>query len=92
VHLNRKGEFMGRVIVTTVAAGAFLFTLSAPSWAFQCPTLVKQIEAEAGQRFDDAAYSAKQTAEQATALHKEGKHAEAETKAKEGLKRLGLAK
>ena len=83
---------MGRVIMTTIAAGAVLFALSAPVWAFQCPKLVKQIEDEAGQRFDDAAYSAKQTADEATALHKAGKHAEAEAKAKEGLKRLGLAK
>jgi hypothetical protein len=83
---------MGRVIVTTIAAGAVIFALSAPVWAFQCPKLVKQIEDEAGQRFDDAAYSAKESAEQATALHKEGKHAEAEAKAKEGLTRLGLAK
>ena len=37
-------------------------------------------------------HSAKESAEQATTLHKEGKHAEAEAKAKEGLKRLGLAK
>ena len=83
---------MGRFIVTTVAAGAVIFALSAPAWAFQCPKLVKQIEDEAGQRFDDAAYAAKQSADQATALHKEGKHAEAEAKAKEGLTRLGLAK
>lgn len=81
---------MGRIIVTTLAAGALLFTLSAPALAFQCPKLVKQIEDESGQRFDDAAYDAARSAEQATALHKDGKHAEAEAKAKEGLKRLGL--
>lgn len=83
---------MGRFIVTTVAAGAFMLALSAPALAFQCPKLVKQIEDEAGQRFDDAAYNAARAAEQATALHKAGKHAEAEAKAKEGLKTLGLAK
>jgi hypothetical protein len=92
VHLNRKGESMRRIIVTTVATGAVIFALSASASAFQCPKLVKQIEDEAGQRFDDAAYAAKQSADQATALHKEGKHAEAEAKAKEGLARLGMAK
>lgn len=83
---------MGRFIVTAVAVSAFVFALSAPALAFQCPKLVKQIEDEAGQRFDDASYSAARTAEEATALHKSGKHAEAEAKAKEGLKVLGLAK
>ena len=81
---------MSRVIMTTIAAGAVIFALSAPVWAFQCPKLVKQIEDEAGQRFDDAAYSAQRSAEEATALHKAGKHAEAEAKAKEAKKLLGL--
>ena len=83
---------MRRFIVTTVAASAVMLALSAPVWAFQCPKLVKQVEDEAGQRFDDASYSAARAAEQATQLHKGGKHAEAEAKAKEGLKMLGLAK
>lgn len=83
---------MGRLIVTTVVAGAFIFAVASSVSAFQCPKLVKQIEDEAGQRFDDAAYSAKRSADQATALHKEGKHAEAEARAKEGLTRLGMAK
>lgn len=83
---------MGRFIMIAVAAGAFVFALSAPALAFQCPKLVKQIQDEAGQRLDDASYSAARAAEQAAALHKDGKHAEAEAKAKEGLKILGLAK
>jgi hypothetical protein len=80
---------MGRVIVTTVAAGAVLLAACAPAWAFQCPALVKKIEDEAGMRFDDASYAAKQAAEKATALHKEGKHAEAVAAAQAALKSLG---
>ena len=81
---------MGRFVMTTVAASVLMLALAAPVWAFQCPKLVKQIEDESGQRFDDAAYDAARAAEQATALHKEGKHAEAEAKAKMALKTLGL--
>ena len=81
---------MGRFLVTTATVGAFMVAMSAPAGAFQCPKLVKQIEDEAGQRFDDAAYTAQQSAAAATALHKAGKHAEAEAKAKEAKKLLGL--
>ena len=76
------------LMFAVVAVGAVL--VSGPALAFQCPKLVKQIEDESGQRFDDAAYEAARAAEQATELHKAGKHAEAEAKAKAALKSLGL--
>jgi len=81
---------MGRFLVATATVGAFMVAMSAPAWAFQCPKLVKQVEDEAGQRFDDASYSAQKSAAEATALHKAGKHAEAEAKAKEAKTLLGL--
>ena len=58
--------------------------------ASQCPKLIKQIEDETGNRLDDSAYTAKMKAEEAAKLHKDGKHAESEKVAKEGLALLGI--
>ena len=45
---------------------------------------------EADNRLDDAGYDARMKADEADALHKAGKHAEAEKAAKEGLARVGV--
>ena len=81
---------MGRVALSVAVVLALVFALAGPSAAFQCPKLIKQINDEAGNRLDDAGYAARQAADQAEELHKAGKHAEAEAKAKEGLKAVGL--
>lgn len=81
---------MGRVMLAVFLAVALVFALAGPSAAFQCPKLIKQVNDEAGNRLDDAGYNARSLAEQAEALHKEGKHAESEAKAKEALKALGM--
>jgi len=81
---------MGRVALAVSVALAVLFTVAGPSSAFQCPKLIKQVNDEAGNRLDDAGFSARQLAEDAEALHKAGKHAEAEAKAKEAMKQLGI--
>jgi len=47
-------------------------------------------ERRGGNRLDDAGYNARQLAEEADALHKAGKHAEAEAKAKQAMKQLGI--
>jgi hypothetical protein len=80
---------MRRFIVMTLIALATL-CVAGPALAFQCPKLVKKIEDEAGMRFDPAAADARAKAAQATELHAQGKHAEAEAAAKEGLKILGM--
>jgi hypothetical protein len=80
---------MRRFVVPTVIALATLF-VTGPALAFQCPTLVRKIDAEAGMRFDQAAADARAKAAQAAELHAQGKHAEAEAAAKEGLKLLGM--
>jgi hypothetical protein len=77
-------------VVKFVLASALVVAVAAPAAAFQCPSLVKKINDEAEQRFDDAAYNAKTMAAEADALHKAGKHAEAEAKAKEAMKLLNL--
>jgi len=75
------------VVFTILAAGAVAVTGSAQ--AFQCPKLVAQINDETGNRLDSASYEAKQLAAEAAKLHAEGKHAEAEKAAKEGLAKIG---
>jgi hypothetical protein len=80
---------MRRFGITTVIGLAAL-CVAGPALAFQCPTLVKKIEDEVGTRFDPAAADAKAKAAQAAELHGQGKHAEAEAAAKEGLKILGM--
>jgi hypothetical protein len=75
------------VVFMVVAAGAVLATGSAQ--AFQCPKLVAQINNETGNRLDNASYEAKELSAQAAKLHAEGKHAEAEKAAKDGLAKLG---
>jgi hypothetical protein len=81
---------MGRVMLAVALVVALVVVVAGPAAAFQCPKLIKQVNDEAGNRLDDAGYNARQLAEQAEALHKEGKHAESEAKAKEALKALGL--
>jgi hypothetical protein len=80
---------MHRLIVASAVAAVAL-GLAGPALAFQCPKLVNQINAAAGNRFDNASYEAKMKAAEATKLHGEGKHAEAEKAAKEGLTKLGI--
>ncbi|MGH7393436.1 MAG: hypothetical protein ACREM3_28875 [Candidatus Rokuibacteriota bacterium] len=75
------------VLAAVVAAAAFL--VAAPAQAFQCPKLIAQINAAAGNRFDSASYTAKQKAAAAQKLHTEGKHADSEKTAKEALAQLG---
>ena len=79
------------LLISAVILSTAVFT-STQALAFQCPKLVKQIEDEAGNRFDDAGNGAKAKAESASKLHAEGKHAEAEKTAKEGLALLGISK
>ena len=80
---------MKRVMVAALI-GIIAVAFAGPALAFQCPKLVAQIDAAAGTRYDAAAAEAKAKGAEAMALHKEGKHAEAEAAAKAGLKILGL--
>ena len=77
------------LLISAVVLSAAVFT-TGQALAFQCPKLIKQIEDETNNRLDDASNTAKEKAEQAAQLHKDGKHAEAEKVAKEGLALIGL--
>jgi hypothetical protein len=81
---------MGRVAFVLSVVLALVLAVVGPSSAFQCPKLIQKVNEEAGNRLDEPAYNARQLAEEADALHKAGKHAEAEAKAKEALKQLGM--
>ena len=81
---------MKRLILTLAGIGTFAIFAAGPALAFQCPKLVGQINGAAGNRFDNASYDAKMKAAEATKLHAEGKHADAEKAAKEGLAKLGM--
>ena len=81
---------MKRLILTLSGIGVAVVFAAGPALAFQCPKLVGQIDAAAGNRFDATAYDAKVKAAEASKLHAEGKHADAEKAAKEGLDKLGV--
>ena len=79
-----------RRTVSVLAAVTVVLFAAGPALAFQCPKLIAQISNETGNRFDNASYDAKDKAAMAEKLHKEGKHADAEKAAKEGLKAIGM--
>ena len=81
---------MKRLVLMLAGIGVAVVFTAGPALAFQCPKLVGQINAQAGNRFDSTAYDAKMKAAEASKLHGEGKHAEAEKAAKEGLEKLGV--
>ena len=81
---------MKRLMLTLAGIGLCVGVAGSPALAFQCPKLVGQINAEANRRFDNAAYDARMKAAEANKLHSEGKHADSEKAAKEGLARLGI--
>lgn len=81
---------MRRLVMTVAVVGvAVLFRVGA-AHAFQCPRLIDQINALANTRFDTTGYEAREKAAQAERLHQEGKHAESEQAAKDGLAKLGI--
>jgi hypothetical protein len=81
---------MKRLILTLSGIGVAVAFAAGPALAFQCPKLIGQINAAAGNRFDNASYDAKMKAAEAQKLHAEGKHAESVKAAQEGLDKLGI--
>jgi hypothetical protein len=78
-------------LVMAATIGLTLVSFCGVAQAFQCPKLIGQINAAASNRLDAAGYEARMKAAEADQLHKEGKHAESEKAAKEGLARLGIS-
>ena len=61
-----------------------------PARAGECPMLQAQMERQVNNRFDGAAYTARENMKQASALHTEGKHAESVAKYEEAAKAVGV--
>jgi hypothetical protein len=61
-----------------------------PARAGECPMLQTQMERQVNNRFDGAAYTARENMKQASALHTEGKHAESVAKYEEAAKAVGV--
>jgi hypothetical protein len=80
---------MKTLITLAVIAVSFL---ASPALAFQCPSLVKQINASVGNRFDATASEARRAAAQAATLHAEGKHAESVKAAQDAIATLSPKK
>jgi hypothetical protein len=80
---------MPRFMILIVVAAVVAVLFAGPVFAFQCPRLIAQINTESGNRFDASSAGAKQKAAEAQKLHAEGKHADSEKVAKEGLAMLG---
>ncbi len=83
---------MHRLILMSAVLGLTTVLLAGPALAFQCPKLITEINNATGNRIDAAGNSAKDKAAQAGQLHAQGKHAEAEKAAKEGLAMIGIQK
>jgi hypothetical protein len=81
---------MKRLIGASAVFAVGVLLSAGPALAFQCPKLISQANAAAGNRFDNAAYEARTKAAQAQKLHSEGKHADAVKAGQEALKTLGL--
>jgi hypothetical protein len=81
---------MKRLVLTLAGIGVSVMFAAGPALAFQCPKLIGQISATAGNRFDNASYDAKMKGAEASKLHSEGKHADSVKAAKEGLDKLGV--
>jgi hypothetical protein len=81
---------MKRLVFTLAGIGMAVAYTAGPAIAFQCPKLIGQINAAAGNRFDNASYDAKMKAAEAQKLHAEGKHADSVKAAQDGLQKLGV--
>ena len=79
-----------RRILSSIIVSVLVLVVAVPVFASSCPKLIAQIQTEASKRFDKNAAEAKVKAAEADRLHKEGKHAESEKAAKEGLELLGI--
>jgi len=78
----------GRVVECSLLSLSILFW-SVSASAFQCPKLIRELEALTEHRSDEAAKAAKGKAVDAANLHAQGKHEEAVARAKQGLALVG---
>lgn len=80
-----------RIMKRLAIALAMVGLAAGPAAAFQCPLLIKQIQDATAGKTDDASKRAVALANEAKALHDQGKHAESVAKAEEAAKVVNLA-
>ena len=80
---------MKKLAMFALVAG-LVMALGAPAFAFKCPTLIKQANAEMANmdQNSDKVKKAKELVEEADKLHKAGNHADSVKKGEEALAAL----
>lgn len=71
-------------------ATALVGICGGPALAGECPMLQAQMECQVNNRFDSAAYTARENMKQASALHSAGKHAESWPRTRKRPKGVGV--
>ena len=77
-------------LLSIAIATALVGIAGGPALAGECPLLQAQMERQVNNRLDGAAYTARESMKQASALHTSGKHAESVTKYDEAAKAVGV--
>ena len=77
-------------MLSIAIATALVGVCGGPALAGECPLLQAQMERQVNNRFDGAAYTARENMKQAAALHASGKHAESVAKYDEAAKAVGV--
>jgi len=77
-------------LLSIATAIALVGICGGPALAGECPMLQAQMDRQVNNRLDSAAYTARETAKQASALHQSGKHAESVAKYDEAAKAVGV--
>lgn len=79
-----------KLLSIAIATALVVGVCGGPALAGECPMLQAQMERQVNNRFDGAAYAARENMKQASALHTEGKHAESVAKYEEAAKAVGV--
>lgn len=77
-------------LLSIAIATALVVICGGPALAGECPLLQAQMERQVNNRFDSAAYQARENMKEASALHASGKHAESVAKYDEAAKAVGV--
>lgn len=77
-------------LLSIAIATALVGICGGPALAGECPLLQAQMERQVNNRFDSAAYTARENMKQAAAFHSEGKHAESVAKYDEAAKAVSV--
>jgi hypothetical protein len=77
-------------LLSIVIATALVGICGGPVLAGECPMLQAQMERQVNNRFDGAAYQARENMKEASTLHQSGKHPESVAKYEEAAKTVGV--